>query len=137
VRRALVIALGLCASHAGALPHDLEQHCERWRGLAQGNEPDVLNEFRLCRTGDRVEGTTRWSSSSGEGACLLAGTYHARSRTYRLRDVRFIVNRPAPGHRFCLVDQYELRKLSEQQMTGRSDSWDCDDHASFALRRVD
>ncbi len=122
------------ADRPPALLH--EPGCEIWSGTSTGNDPTVLLEVRLCLKDNRVHGQTQWSSTtSGWSLRKLEGERTDDGR-YVLKDVEMTEERPEPGWRFCLIEEYELIPEGLDRLTGTYVSEACSDSAVLNLKRV-
>jgi hypothetical protein len=111
--------------------------CELWRGAARGNDPSQVIEMILCVEGSSVRGTFQTSSlNSGWSKRTFVGTVIEAGQRLSLREVVFVDNRPRPGWRFCLIDQYDLRFTSATHLESDYHSSACEDNGHISADRV-
>ncbi|MCA9489298.1 MAG: hypothetical protein KC621_05230 [Myxococcales bacterium] len=112
-----------------------EAGCSLWRGTAAGNDPSTLLELEICGPGGALTGRLQWSSTtSGHNTRTVRGSLDASTVT--LADVAMPVSAPAPGWRFCTIDQYTLARTSPDALDGHYASRSCNDRAEVHLTRV-
>jgi hypothetical protein len=110
-----------------------DNECRTWRGSLWGNDRGVSTTLWLCRSAAKLCGTMTWESAvSGRGVREVEGSVTRGS--LRLRDLRFLENKPENGWRFCLIDRYLLSRNSETgQLEGSYWSGTCKDEAAMRL----
>lgn len=112
--------------------------CEVWRGTNSGNDPSQEVELRLCVDSPgspTVRGESQYSSlNSGWTRRAFTGTRSADGRSLTLRENRMLEDRPNPGWRFCLIDEYNLTLVEPDRITGGYFSQACDDRGRMTLR---
>jgi hypothetical protein len=109
-----------------------------WRGTNSGNDPSQEVELRLCVDSPgspTVRGESQYSSlNSGWTRRAFTGTRSADGRNLTLRETRMLEDRPNPGWRFCLIDEYNITLVEPDRITGGYFSQACDDRGRMTLR---
>jgi hypothetical protein len=109
--------------------------CELWHGDIWGNDPNVKTRLMVCRRKDQLCGELEWTGQSGHNVRQLVGAVDGDA--LELKDVRFIVDRPRGGWRFCLIGRYRLKTSPKSgALEGRYVSTACRDEAELTLRPV-
>ena len=130
-----LLAMPLLALQPGDLAP--QKNCEIWSGTVSGNDPSVQVQLRLCANGnDALSGVLQWASErSGWSQRAIAGAYdNATKVEMTLHDEKFLEYRPNPLWKFCLIDQYKLRRDGDD-LLGAYFSKSCNDRAYVTLHR--
>lgn len=118
-------------------PLDPPPECELWRGHIAGNDPSAEATLQLCTSGESVSGVFLWSSlESGWDRRTFSGQWLDSRQRLELRDTAMLENHPAHGWRLCLADRYELRRVSDVELTGEFWSQACNDHGTIRITRI-
>lgn len=138
MRKLATAAVALtCLLAAGSTGAKTQRQCEQWAGWSSGNDTRVYLRLRLCHSAKGVGGTARWDSKlSGWNVRRVVGRYSSNGKQLWLRDIRIIKQKPINGWRFCLIDNYSLRRVGADRLEGTYYSAACKDRATLRLRRV-
>ncbi len=139
----LGLGLSLSASPAFAgvaRPDPLasQANCDSYQGTSApgANDPTQLFELRVCPSTTGVSARLQSSSLvSGFSVRASEGSWDPSGQTLTLAETSFIVSRPEPGWRFCLIDALVLTK-TETGLEGTYVSVACDDRASLKLDAI-
>lgn len=116
-------------------PLELAPECALWKGTVSGNDPSMEIAMTLCPSGNAVSGIMQCSSlTSGWSRRAIEGRWSEDKSALTLRDTSIVENRPEPGWRFCVVDQYDLKLVSPGDLEGTSRASACNDNATVKLK---